>query len=405
MKQTPDVGLQYMMELGIKPAKNADGILRQLRERVGNTRAEELAEAIFDRRDRSALGQKSAADNMNFYDLKNQDFESSITLSGAHDGDIFRKTCNWIDGHREAFGQTILDVGCDCGIISCFLAKSFPQSHITSIDLSKNAIAVARELAERLGIHNVTFLHSSIEALPPEEYDTVFSSRTVNENHDQLEGTTQFLLLTQQGKLCAQMFQQYAERLTSHVKPGGHLVTIERLERDRLFLGYCLALSDCHMNLCSESYQELFCRESGRDSRLQALYATKEGVCQQAEQTADFFYGTFQDQITWLPQHLDVEAELILELSAKELIRGVYLHNQQGARVGKLALYTSKYEEDALFYYQGFLGEPVRLSRYDLARRDELIQFLSQELDTFAAGQITARAFQFLDGQEQPEPF
>ncbi len=87
-----------------------------------------------------------------FYDFKNSDPEISRALSEAYDGDIIRKACNYISSHKDYFGETILEVGCDCGIISCFLAKSFPDAEIVSIDRCAAAIKIAKDFAKKQGL-------------------------------------------------------------------------------------------------------------------------------------------------------------------------------------------------------------------------------------------------------------
>ena len=127
---------------------------------------------------------------------------------------------------------------------------------------SANGIHAAQQLAERLGLTNITFLHTDLETLPPMEFDTVFSSRTVQENYDPLLENARFLPLTHQGRICAQVFQRYTSLLCQFVKPGGTFVTVERMERDRVFLGYCLALHSQGLDLVPESHQELHCPRS-----------------------------------------------------------------------------------------------------------------------------------------------
>ena len=76
----------------------------------------------------------------------------SLYLTGAFDGDIIRRTCNWITDHKDLFGDTILEIGCDIGLIPCFLAKTFPNSIVTAIDRCKNGLAIGQKLADKFGL-------------------------------------------------------------------------------------------------------------------------------------------------------------------------------------------------------------------------------------------------------------
>lgn len=246
-------GDRYLRSLGLRPAQDSDALAAQLRQAVGDAQAEAALDALYRRQQQQASGTLDRQETATFYDLKNQHPQASLILSAAHDWDLLCQTCQWVTEHPDAFGATILDVGCDCGLLSCFLAQTFPHSHITSIDRSANGIHAAQQLAERLGLTNITFLHTDLETLPPMAFDTVFSSRTVQENYDPLLENARFLPLTHQGRICAQVFQRYTGLLCQFVKSGGTFVTIERMERDRVFLGYCLALHEQGLDLVPES--------------------------------------------------------------------------------------------------------------------------------------------------------
>ena len=301
-------GDRYLRSLGLRPAQDSDALAAQLRQAVGDAQAEAALSALYTRRTQqeTATSGLDRQETAAFYDRKNQHPQASLILSAAHDWDLLCQTCQWVTEHPDAFGATILDVGCDCGLLSCFLAQTFPHSRITSIDRSANGIHAAQKLAERLGLTNITFLHTDLETLPPMEFDTVFSSRTVQENYDPLLENARFLPLTHQGRICAQVFQRYTSLLCQFVKPGGTFVTVERMERDRVFLGYCLALHSQGLDLIPESHQELHCQEGDHTTTLQAFCGVKEGRTTPTD-AEDFFIATFQDALTWQPRHLDVE--------------------------------------------------------------------------------------------------
>ena len=392
-------GDRYLRSLGLRPAQDSDALAAQLRQAVGDAQAEAALDALYRRQQQQASGTLDRQETATFYDLKNQHPQASLILSAAHDWDLLCQTCQWVTQHPDAFGDTILDVGCDCGLLSCFLAQTFPHARITSIDRSANGIHAAQQLAERLGLTNITFLHADLETLPPMAFDTVFSSRTVQENYDPLLENARFLPLTHQGRICAQVFHRYTGLLCRFLKPGGTLVTVERMERDRVFLGYCLALHSQGLDLVPESHQELHCQEGDHTTTLQAFCGVKEGRTTPTD-AEDFFIATFQDALTWQPRHLDVEGELILELCAQELIRGHFLHNPQGARVGKLAIYTSKFDPEELFYYQGILGQPVQVHRLSRGELSDVLALLETDLATLTASTLSAHPFSFRDGVE-----
>lgn len=392
-------GDRYLRSLGLRPARDSVELAAQLQQAVGKAQAEQALSALHRRQRQQASGQLDRQATADFYARKNQHPQASLILSAAHDWDLLCQTCRWITQHRDTFGATILDVGCDCGLLSCFLAQTFPDATITSIDRDANGIHAAQTLAQRLGLSNITFLCTDLENLPLRTFDTVFSSRTVQENYDPLTENARFLPLTHQGRICAQVFQRYTGLLCRFLKLGGYLVTVERMERDRVFLGYCLALHQQGLDLVPESHQELRCQEGDHTTCLQAFSGVKEGKTTPTD-AEDFFIATFQNALTWQPRHLDVEGELILELCAQELIRGHFLHNSQGARVGKLAIYTSKFDSEELFYYQGILGQPVQVHRLSRGELADVIALLEADLTTLTSNALTAHPFVFQDGVE-----
>ena len=57
----------------------------------------------------------------------------------------------------------IVDVGTGTGCIALALAKDLPEAHITAVDVSEDALRLARRNAEALGLaQRVQFLHSDL---------------------------------------------------------------------------------------------------------------------------------------------------------------------------------------------------------------------------------------------------
>lgn len=180
------VGQEYISALGLRAVRRKSDFEKQYKKLIKTSDAETV-ERLFDMIDYRADHDYTIEDDNQFYKLKNTSLELSIALTGMYDYDILVEACNWIDRHKECFGKTILDVGCDCGIISCFIAKILPDSHIFSIDRCAEAVNNAKQLAEKQDISNIEFIHTDLASMENIQFDTVFSMRTLcmNEGYGQ----------------------------------------------------------------------------------------------------------------------------------------------------------------------------------------------------------------------------
>ena len=346
MKKKIEPGLQYLLELGLHPAKNQEGVYQQIEAQLGQQQAITMRMAV-----------EASQSTAELYDRKNQQPAAAILFSGAYDADFYRQAFAWITRHPQCFGQQILEVGCDCGIVSCFLARLFPQAHITAIDRTENAIKAAKQLAGRLHVENVTFLQRDIAQLGEQQYDTVVSMRTIHENIADAEIQPAFALLLEQAILYGNAVAQYAAQIMQRVKAGGHFVTIEKGEKNPMLLGWLLDLHDNGLRLQRDTYTELCCHILSQPVFFQAISAVK------AEAATDNVYAFWCSlfPIDWNAyQFQGWAAETVLQNTTpdfKKLEDGYYLYNQDGQRCGKYAVWSLRSRPDAVLYYCGSAQE------------------------------------------------
>jgi release factor glutamine methyltransferase len=71
----------------------------------------------------------------------------------------------------------ILDVGTGSGVIALSLAAKFPEAQVTATDISDDALALARENADRLGLANrLTLLKSDLMTYVTHVYDLIVAN-------------------------------------------------------------------------------------------------------------------------------------------------------------------------------------------------------------------------------------
>ncbi len=78
---------------------------------------------------------------------------------------------------NHAAAERIVDLGTGSGAIAIALARELPACQVLAVDLSGDALAVARANSERLHVSNIQFkLSSWCEGLEPANYDLVVSN-------------------------------------------------------------------------------------------------------------------------------------------------------------------------------------------------------------------------------------
>lgn len=78
---------------------------------------------------------------------------------------------------RDKQSLRILDLGTGSGCIAISLADELPTAHVMAIDRSNEALAIARQNADRVGVSNVKFLSSHwFDDLPQQTFDIIVSN-------------------------------------------------------------------------------------------------------------------------------------------------------------------------------------------------------------------------------------
>src|SRR6185437_13475142 len=76
--------------------------------------------------------------------------------------------------------KDVLDFGCGIGVLTIFYARLFPEKNFIGVDRSPASIVVARERADKLGLHNLRFECVDVEAEPLSgSYDLVVTTHAL----------------------------------------------------------------------------------------------------------------------------------------------------------------------------------------------------------------------------------
>ena len=368
-KRNNDPGLEYMISLGFRPANSMSGVEDQ----IAHVSDRDTARRIVREIDRRADGN---SDNQIFYSMKNADYNISLALTNAFDADIIRKACNWISEHKDFFGASILEVGCDCGVMSCYLAKTFPQSKIVAIDRCEAAIENAKRFAEIQGVDNIIFYACDLADVK-DKFDTVFSMRTVHENYIHEEDVVNDL--GEQAAIFQSSLLPYALNLSGVLSDDGLLISIERIGRNALLLGWMEALEKAGLLFDITCYEELKCKEVGTDSEFQAFICFKEVESETgARELFDYACANYLDYSK--AQYEGWDAKIVFEYKRGTLIEGYYYEYPQYHTKGRLSLWTHKFDPTCLVSYQNNNGN-AQTGFHDISDKDGLLEAFKKAVD------------------------
>ena len=136
----------------------------------------------------------------------------------------------WLISHfkPELAIPRMIDVGTGSGVIALTLAAAFPNAEVTGIDISEDALTLARENAEGLGLANrVRFLKTNLlESVQP-LFDLVVANLPYLSTEHRQELSREVLhdpeVALFAGARGDELMRQLIEQATSALRPGGTL--------------------------------------------------------------------------------------------------------------------------------------------------------------------------------------
>lgn len=172
------IARQYLASIGFVEYSSNDRFADEIRSRFGKV-GEEILRAIQLRAD-------GRYTDDTFYPLKNSSLSLSLAVSFWNKGGFYTSFLNWFVRERLPAPSRILDIGCDNGILTCFYAKHFPEAEVVGIDVCESGVTRARELAAKLGLHNVAFSVLDVQKAADELSGSSFQMVTATHVFDTL---------------------------------------------------------------------------------------------------------------------------------------------------------------------------------------------------------------------------
>ena len=231
---------EYMDTIGLKYIKTPNDFIAGLAMRTDRAYAKEMAEELNSR----ASG--APVNNTKFYELKNRTLEGSVYVSAAFDSGVFRHIGNIITDSADRLGDSVLDLCCDCGIVTCFMAKYFPDRHYVGIDINESAIKNAKELAEWFGLTNVEFICNDVyEFMGEKKFSSVTSFRSLLDAAEKkTKGLNYIGDRDKREESYKEAFSDFAEAVERNLDNGGFFLSVERYTAEYGWLGWMQALNE-----------------------------------------------------------------------------------------------------------------------------------------------------------------
>ena len=271
---------EYLSKVGIRRLHALDTALI---EAFGQDEGERHIERLTHLYDQSEKRLVYGEDGISFLhrqeeivDYLNQSLQMSLLAASFYDHVFFKRVLEYLVKYDSFCAGELVDIGCGNGILTCFLALQHPGARVTGLDLSQNAVAVARQLSEHLQTANTHF--ALPETVRNTGYDTLFSCRTVHEN-------VAWKALCQEPKPAllsvgehAKRHNPYAAKLAALTKAHGHLISVERYEDDNTYAGLLSALN--HAGFCQirGTHVQFSCKNGDGNATFQAMIFERKDV-------------------------------------------------------------------------------------------------------------------------------
>lgn len=268
---------EYLARVGIRKITELDtALIETFGQNEGERHIERLTELFDLSEERLVHGTGNTPylhRQQELVDYLNQSQQMSLLASSFYDRVFFRRVMDYLLRYASFLAGDIYDIGCGNGILTCFLALRYPDSVVTGLELSLNAVAVAKELADRLQINNVHFTNQRVPG--QKQCDTLFSCRTMHEN-------AAWKALCEEPKPAVLPMEEHAKRhgayakeLAALVKDKGYLVSVERYEEDSTYAGLICALERAGLSQVRGTHMQFSCKDGDKTAVFQAMIFQK----------------------------------------------------------------------------------------------------------------------------------
>jgi 2-polyprenyl-3-methyl-5-hydroxy-6-metoxy-1,4-benzoquinol methylase len=236
--------VRYLEDVGFVPRLVADDFWKKLLNEYGDL-AHDFQTLVDQRRTGEAGSAEYLAGVDTLYRLKNASLDFSVAITSQYFGRLYESYLAMVESlglDRQA--KSVLDVGCDNGILTSFYAKHFAKATVVGVDRCAEGLKCATDLSERLNQPRPSYLHADAFASAPHtdltqhKWDIVFMTLCGYEQLDRQPETHQAI----------------AQQLFRYLSPGGTAVVMEYPSTEILADLQVLARNDDTWTLTYEAF-------------------------------------------------------------------------------------------------------------------------------------------------------
>jgi SAM-dependent methyltransferase len=188
----------------------------------------------------------------NLYAHKNASLGLTLLVSAFARGLVHKRFLEALDSYAPQ-ASAILDVGCENGFLTCFLALRWPKARIVGIDPCPEAIDCACQLAARLRITNVEFIVSDAANIPSKVAGSLFDlilSVTIWQEAGVFPRKRESSLASSNfsESIAVPSCPEYSA-IAGMLAPDGQWIAAEMIELPQVFWWWCRALNSVGLGI------------------------------------------------------------------------------------------------------------------------------------------------------------
>lgn len=306
---------EFFEKLGLTEENNRDKFFKKIDEKHKINLTQDLELAVALRKDKG---------NGKIYTVKNKDLEMTMDFAGYY-YDLYTQFFKWLiefknSSDKNLDGKKILDLGCDNGITTCFIALAYPNSQIVAVDKCKKGIKCAQEISKKLEIKNIRF--ETVDAkkvdkfFKDEKFDLIISNRSMLEITN-LPRLKSFWSIDEVEKsiVVANSVVKFFKNVENVMTQDAKLVTFERLDGLEEILNFVKPMRESGLYLDAQNMCKIQFKELGDIEQMPLIIFDKV----QREEIGFYDAIEIYNKLPILNKQKDIEDEFKIELEFKAL--------------------------------------------------------------------------------------